>query len=129
MPKSGRCPVTPQCEPGPNEETNAQGQCVCKSGFERDKNGSCVPRRPECEPGPNEVRNAQGQCVCKSGFERDKNGRCVPPPSPEDARKEGLAVERQDQELHAALRSCGRLQEEGSDLGRPALHASCRPGR
>ena len=112
VPKSGRCPETPPlCEPGPNEQRNAQGQCVCKSGFERDKNGRCVaPPNPEddceekgwnwtgtrcveppspetptlCTPGPNERRNEQGQCVCKSGFERDKNGRCVAPPNPED---------------------------------------------
>jgi hypothetical protein len=85
VPKSGRCPEAPPlCEPGPNEQRNAQGQCVCKSGYERDKNGRCVEPPTQCIPGPNEERNAQGQCVCKSGYERDKNGRCVAPPSPED---------------------------------------------
>ena len=43
VPKSGRCPVPPvQCEPGPNEERDAQGQCVCKRGFERETTGRCV---------------------------------------------------------------------------------------
>ena len=52
VPKSGRCPVPPtQCEPGPNEERNAQGQCVCKSGYERDKNGRCIPPGPQCKQG------------------------------------------------------------------------------
>ncbi|HXG78787.1 MAG TPA: hypothetical protein VNJ31_05570, partial [Methyloceanibacter sp.] len=86
VPKSGRCPVAPpQCVPGPNEERNQDGQCVCKSGFVRDKSGRCVtePTLPEA-CGANEVRNAQGQCVCKAGYIRDKNGRCVKPVSPED---------------------------------------------
>jgi hypothetical protein len=87
VPKSGRCPEAPvQCEPGPNEERNAQGQCVCKQGFERDKRGNCV--KPEIPPeacGPNEERNAQGQCVCKPGFERDKRGNCVKPEIPPEA--------------------------------------------
>jgi uncharacterized repeat protein (TIGR01451 family) len=79
--------VTPPklCEPGPNEVRNAQGQCVCKSGFDRDKNGLCLPPPPPpklCEPGPNEIRNAQGQCVCRDGFARNPNGVCVPPPPP-----------------------------------------------
>ena len=79
--------VTPPkvCDPGPNEERNAQGNCVCKSGFERDSRGNCVKIVvPEtCVPGPNEVRTAQGKCVCKSGFERDSRGNCVKVSSPE----------------------------------------------
>jgi hypothetical protein len=93
VPKSGHCPETPpQCEPGQNELRNDQGQCVCKSGYERDKNGRCVAPTPQCIPGPNEQRNAQGQCVCKSGYERDKNGRCVAPTSPADEcrKKDGV---------------------------------------
>jgi hypothetical protein len=120
-PRSGwdgeRCKrdVTPPvaCQPGPNEERNATGQCVCKRGFDRDKNGRCVePADPadECEekgwrwddkrdrclpplidpippavcvPGKNEIRNAQGQCVCRTGFER-KHGNCVKLLNPED---------------------------------------------
>ena len=92
VPKSGRCPETPPlCEPGPNEERNAQGQCVCKSGYERDTSGRCVaPPTPPEACGPNELRNAQGQCVCKSGYERDKNGRCIAPPEPgPECRKKG----------------------------------------
>ena len=53
VPKSGRCPVPPvQCEPGPNEERDAQGQCVCKRGFERETTGRCVEApdpEDECE--------------------------------------------------------------------------------
>ncbi|HXG78386.1 MAG TPA: hypothetical protein VNJ31_03475 [Methyloceanibacter sp.] len=84
VPKSGRCPEAPQlCEPGPNEERNEQGQCVCKEGFVRDKSGRCVaPPTPPEACGPNEVRNAQGQCLCKEGFVRDKSGRCVKPTEP-----------------------------------------------
>ena len=52
-------------------------QCVCKRGYERDKNGRCVEETKQCQPGPNEVRDDKGQCVCKRGYERDKNGRCV----------------------------------------------------
>ncbi len=118
VPKSGRCPVPPvQCEPGPDEERNAEGKCVCKQGFERDTSGRCAevpspedecekkgwlwndtrktctpppPPPTACVPGPNEVLNAQGQCVCKQGYERDRNERCVPAPSPEDeCRKKG----------------------------------------
>ena len=111
VPKSGRCPEAPQlCEPGPNERRNEQDQCVCKSGFERDRYGRCIeeedpegecedkgwvwndktetclpPTTPPTACGPNEVRNAQGQCVCKSGYQRDKNGRCVAPPTPPTA--------------------------------------------
>ncbi len=79
--------ITPEtkpetCIPGPNEIRNAQGKCVCKSGFERDTRGNCIKPQitPEaCVPGPNEVRNAQGKCVCKSGFERDTRGNCLKP--------------------------------------------------
>ena len=85
--------VTPpkECEPGPNETRNAQGKCVCKSGFVRNPNGLCVPPRPQCEPGPNEVRNAQGQCVCREGFVRNPTGLCIPPrpecePGPNEVR-------------------------------------------
>jgi hypothetical protein len=87
VPKSGRCPVVPpQCVPGPNEELNAQDQCVCKSGYQRDNSGRCIePPTPPEACGPNELRNAQGQCVCKSGYQRDKNGRCVAPPTPPEA--------------------------------------------
>ena len=67
------------CKPGKNEVRNAQGQCVCKMGYERDKNGRCVAPVPQCTPGPNEERNTQGECVCKKGYDRDKNGRCVAP--------------------------------------------------
>ncbi|THB76466.1 MAG: hypothetical protein D3926_17385 [Desulfobacteraceae bacterium] len=59
----------PEC--GPNEEVNADGKCVCKSGF-TEKDGKCVPI---C--GPNEELNADDKCVCKSGF-TEKDGRCVP---------------------------------------------------
>jgi hypothetical protein len=43
MPKNGRCvkDEPPLCQPGPNEIRD-DGKCVCKRGFERDKNGRCV---------------------------------------------------------------------------------------
>jgi uncharacterized repeat protein (TIGR01451 family) len=71
------------CKPGKDEVRNAQGQCVCKKGYDRDRYGRCVAPTPHCTPGPNEERNAQDQCVCKKGYERDKNGRCVAPIDPE----------------------------------------------
>jgi hypothetical protein len=79
VPKSGRCPEAPPlCEPGPNEERNAQGQCVCKLGYERDKRGNCVkPTVPPKACEANEVRDTKGRCVCAKGFERDRYGRCV----------------------------------------------------
>ena len=79
VPKSGRCPEAPPlCKPGPNEERNAQGQCVCKHGYERDKRGNCVkPTTPPKACGANEVRDAKGRCVCAKGFERDRYERCV----------------------------------------------------
>ncbi|MGH6803379.1 MAG: hypothetical protein ACREC3_08425 [Methyloceanibacter sp.] len=74
VPKSGRCPEAPPlCEPGPNEQRNAQGQCVCKSGYERDKNGRCVaPPSPEDE------------CEDRGWIWDDRTDRCLPPPNPED---------------------------------------------
>ncbi len=78
------------CVPGKNEERNKQGQCVCKEGYDRDKNGRCIAPTPQCMPGPNEERNKQGQCVCKKGYDRDKNGRCVAPINPErECREKG----------------------------------------
>ena len=39
--------TTPQCEPGPNEERNRQGKCVCLKGFERDQTvASASNRKP-----------------------------------------------------------------------------------
>jgi uncharacterized repeat protein (TIGR01451 family) len=76
------------CKPGPNEERNKQGECVCKKGYERNNDGRCVAPPPYCTPGPNEERNAKGDCVCKKGYDRDKNGRCVAPINPERECKE-----------------------------------------
>ena len=70
VPKSGRCPLPPAvCVPGQNEERNEQGQCVCKSGFVRDKGGRCVePKDPEDE------------CKEKGWLWDDKRDRCFVPP-------------------------------------------------
>ncbi|KAB2910850.1 MAG: hypothetical protein K8F92_19005 [Hyphomicrobium sp.] len=97
VPKSGRCPTAPsKCEPGPNEERNAQGQCVCKEGFERDKRGRCVaPPSPadECEERGGDWNEARKTCVMppspqedceKKGWNWDPDReRCSPPPGPE----------------------------------------------
>ena len=114
VPKNGRCPSTPpQCQPGPNEQRNAKGQCVCLDGFERDDRGRCIeieeehpkdecedrglvwnentescvpPITPpiECVPYKNEVRDRHGECVCRKGYERDDRGRCIEEEHPGD---------------------------------------------
>ena len=98
VPKSGHCPaVPPKCEPGPNEERNAEGQCVCKEGFERDRRGRCVkPRNPadECEERGGHWNAAHEICMMpptpaeeceKKGWTWDRDReRCLPPPSRED---------------------------------------------
>ena len=58
---------------GPNEVRNADGECVCKSGYEK-IDGECVKVQKKC--GPNEVLDADGECVCKSGYE-EIDGQCV----------------------------------------------------
>ena len=76
VPKSGRCPSTPpqpMCEPGKNEERNAQGQCVCLKGFERDDRGRCV-----------EEENPEDECEDKGWVWNDKTKTCVPPTNPAD---------------------------------------------
>ena len=70
--KRGETPPT-ECEPGPNETRNAQGQCVCQRGYERDKSGRCVePSTPEDE------------CEDRGWIWNDRTGTCVPPVYPED---------------------------------------------
>ena len=101
------------CKPGKNEIRNAQGQCVCKKGYDRDKYGRCVAPTPQCTPGPNEERNAQDQCVCKKGYDRDKNGRCVKPIRPR-ARMQG---QRLGLGRHALPEPGRRLQGERLDVG------------
>jgi uncharacterized repeat protein (TIGR01451 family) len=72
VPKSGRCPVPPvQCEPGPNEERDAQGQCVCKRGLERDSAGRCV-----------EAPNPEQDCEKRGWLWNDKTKSCTPPADP-----------------------------------------------
>ena len=80
VPKNGRCPSTPpqpQCEPGPNEQRNAKGQCVCLDGFERDDGGRCVEEEiPEEEEIPDEE---YPEDECESGlFWNDETESCVP---------------------------------------------------
>jgi hypothetical protein len=78
VPKTGRCPQTkPECEPGPREYRNEDGECVCRRGFVRNDAGRCVERRAQCELGSNEYRDDDGKCLCKRGYERDDKGRCV----------------------------------------------------
>ncbi|MGH7486515.1 MAG: hypothetical protein ACREMY_13090, partial [bacterium] len=96
VPKSGHCPETPpQCEPGPNEQSNDQGQCVCKSGYERDKSGRCVePSNPadDCKEkgwiwtGKRCVEpvNPADECEKKGWLWNDRTKSCVPPPNPAD---------------------------------------------
>ena len=51
-----------ECEPGPNETRNAQGKCVCKSGFVRNPNGLCVPPRPHASPVRTKTATPSRQC-------------------------------------------------------------------
>jgi hypothetical protein len=69
VPKSGRCPVVPpQCTPGPNEQLDPNGQCVCKRGFKRDEHGRCVaPPAPEDE------------CEEKGWIWNSRTRTCLPP--------------------------------------------------
>ncbi len=89
MPKSGYCPCpygtlrnratgqcVPVCIPGPYELRTSGGQCVCRFGYVRSRDGICRPWIERCEPGPNEYRSKSGKCVCEEGYERDKYGRC-----------------------------------------------------
>ncbi|XP_063890544.1 zonadhesin isoform X2 [Helicoverpa armigera] len=92
------CPSVPKCIKG----------CVCKYGYLRDENGTCVPTEqcpvPTCQPNEefstctqaicraeycsekNESIPCPGipegscleGCVCREGFLRDQNGYCVP---------------------------------------------------
>ena len=94
VPKSGRCPeASPQCEPGQNEQRNEQGQCVCKSGYERDTRGRCIePPSPadDCkEKGWNwtgtrcvEPPNPAEECEDRGWIWNDRAKRCSPPPNP-----------------------------------------------
>jgi hypothetical protein len=78
VPKSGHCPEAPaQCEPGPNEEHDAQGECVCKKGFERDTRGRCVT-----------PSNPADDCKRKGWTWNEKRKTCSPPPSPADECKQ-----------------------------------------
>ena len=97
VPKNGRCPATPaQCEPGPNEQRNDQGQCVCLKGYERNQNGRCVkPRDGNASLArTKQLQLHQGQVrVPQEGYERDQNGRCVKPrpqcePGPNEQRND-----------------------------------------
>ena len=68
----------PSCEPGPNEERNTQGQCVCKRGFERDQTGVASKKKPQS-------KRRTLKTNARSGLDwDDKRDRCVPPPNPED---------------------------------------------
>jgi len=72
--KSGYEPVSGKCLPvcGANQSRNGSGVCVCDSGFELFK-GTCVP---VC--GPNEMRADSGACMCVTGYSRGESGACVP---------------------------------------------------
>ena len=100
VPKSGRCPVAPiECKLGTNEERNDQGQCVCKSGYERDKSGRCLePSNPadECKKkgwvwdGKNCQPPASPADECKKKGWVWNGERCLPPQNPaEDCKKKG----------------------------------------
>jgi len=58
---------------GTNEEKNAQGVCVCMSGFEPTSSGQCL-----IICGADEQRDDSGNCHCISGYTRI-NGECMPP--------------------------------------------------
>lgn len=81
-----------------NEVRNAEGVCVCGSGYERDANDNCVP---VC--GANERRNADGQCVpiCAEG-ERLVDGVCVPVCGPNETLTDGVCECRSGYERDAA---------------------------
>ena len=55
----------------PNHVKNADGKCVCKSGWKWDSSAKkCVDKDSDCKD-PNHVKNAEGKCVCKSGWNWD----------------------------------------------------------
>lgn len=86
----------------PNSESDNQGGCKCKDGYELDKQGNCIvkcgpnqirdingvcidivqtktveqPPSVPC-PKPNTMLDVNGNCVCKDGFELDKQGNCI----------------------------------------------------
>ena len=71
----GRCiEKRAECDAGPNEYRDDDGNCVCKRGYVRDDHGRCVEKRAQCDPGPNEYRDDDGRCVCKNGSCAMSNG-------------------------------------------------------
>jgi hypothetical protein len=64
---------------GKNEEwSDSQKRCVCKDGYEEDKNGDCVEKEEDHDCKENEEWNEKKKaCVCKDGFIENANKDCI----------------------------------------------------